>query len=98
MVIYLVSLSPVITQKAGNILNKLVVQDEQVGKQNVTEVLWLLLAALKKLLKERHELRKKRLKNNGKNVSLENLEFVGLKDATFFFLKPVKIKLKNALN
>lgn len=84
MMMYLVSLSPAITQKAGNILNKLVVQDEQVGKQNVTEVLWLLFAALKKLLKERHELRKKRLKNNGKNVSLENLEFAGLKDAFFF--------------
>lgn len=59
MAIYLVNLSPAITWKADNVLNKFVILDEVVGKQNVTEVTWLLLVALKKLFKERHELRGK---------------------------------------
>lgn len=36
-------------------MNKLVVLDEYVGKQNVAEMIWLLFAALNKLIKERYE-------------------------------------------
>lgn len=61
MVAYLVNLSYAITWKLDYVC-ELAVLEGAVGNQNVT---WLLLSTLKKkLLKERHEPRKLKFKNN----------------------------------